>query len=741
MQPTTTPTITPTTQTNTDPSQFGNYSDWAQQEMAKGFSAQQLQQTLSSSNITPQASQSSAPAQTGSSPNFLERLLPTAGGVVGGILGDLLPGGPITGIAGAGAGDALGKSLEDKLTGQGGGNGVLGAAVSGGVGQGVGSALSGLAGAALGKVTGALGNVVDGRAAQVGVDAAKAAQNKITADAIQKAAADNTDQTNEIQRLADEFKPQENDKVLTPHIGDTVNSLKDLGIEKPTAQDAINVGNVKTGANDNGPGIINQEKQNILATAGGTVKLGQPNEVGTPSGNLLNNLRDPSSIARLGDPLNEGASPASAIVDKFQVLAHGAGLPPEGSQEIDPVKGFKLLSDVSDEARNASRTASKLTATPADVQTSAVWNGLKNDLKNAVYNRPEVNDAVANYKVTPEISDQIDKKIAAEGITDPEVAANLKQNLTNTLNNGQTMQNWLQEEAKAVKMSQIGESATKQQGNITTAASQRLAKGKLEVPASETSPDSIPVPIKTPSALDTFAVGAAPLTHGASLAGLLPHAITAAKNPEVQDAVYKQLSKVTGKVTASKILPLLTRSAAIGATNLPNDAATTSAIPGTANGINSNSTGSSAMQPQQQSPLQQLYSAVLAQEQAPGASLTPGYSAMNSTLSALAPQVQKQQLEAPAISNAVSGFANAGGAQGTDAGILSKLSGLIPGTAANTYNSQQSSAASALAQLLGISPESAMSLLPQLTQSTQTAASQMGGLSSILGSLPTATAQ
>jgi hypothetical protein len=74
--------------------------------------------------------------------NWLTRLLPTAGSIIGGIGGALIPGLGETGIGevgGAGVGSALGKGLEDLLTGKQAGADVLGAGAEG------------LAGGALGK--------------------------------------------------------------------------------------------------------------------------------------------------------------------------------------------------------------------------------------------------------------------------------------------------------------------------------------------------------------------------------------------------------------------------------------------------------------------------------------------------------------------------------------------------------------------------------------------------------------
>ena len=93
---------------------------------------------------------SSQPTQSAGSPNFFERALPTAGGILGGLASlplELAPGiGTALNIGGAGAGAAAGKWLENKLTGQGGGNGVLTSGLEGAAGQGIGAGLGAIAG-------------------------------------------------------------------------------------------------------------------------------------------------------------------------------------------------------------------------------------------------------------------------------------------------------------------------------------------------------------------------------------------------------------------------------------------------------------------------------------------------------------------------------------------------------------------------------------------------------------------
>jgi hypothetical protein len=112
-------------------------------------------------------------APGGPQPNGLEKLLPTIGSVGGGILGALIPGLGETGIGevgGSAAGGALGRHIENMLTGQTGGE--LGAAAEGGIGAGVGGLLGKAVGGA-GK--GALGFLASKTAPKAAEDVAATA--------------------------------------------------------------------------------------------------------------------------------------------------------------------------------------------------------------------------------------------------------------------------------------------------------------------------------------------------------------------------------------------------------------------------------------------------------------------------------------------------------------------------------------------------------------------------------------
>lgn len=114
------------------------------------------------------------PVQSDSQPNFFERLLPTAGSILGGLV-------PVPGldVATAAAGGALGKLAENELThNQNAGQGVGASALEGGLGQGVGNVLGGVVKGGmglLGKFAGNASNkLIQGQAIKGALDTATA---------------------------------------------------------------------------------------------------------------------------------------------------------------------------------------------------------------------------------------------------------------------------------------------------------------------------------------------------------------------------------------------------------------------------------------------------------------------------------------------------------------------------------------------------------------------------------------
>lgn len=221
-----------------------------------------------------------------------------------------------------------------------------------------------------------------------------------------------------------------------------------------------------------------------------------------------------------------------------------------------------------------------------------------------------------------------------------------------------------------------------------------------------------------------------------SLLGAVGGLATASPSADARIAsVLDTAAKGAQGKAVQQVLPSLIKAGSIAVANAPN------MVNQEENQNNANISAGIPMnpnQPQNQNILQQLYSQLLAQEQAAPTVLGPQVAPL---LNSLAPTIQKQQLAVPSIESALGTYSNAGGPQGLGGGFLSRLSGLFSGTPASTYNAESVAAAAQLASVLGISPEQAAGLLPALTQTQGTAAPQIGGIQSILGSLGAVPAQ
>jgi len=157
-----------TTQPTVDPSQFGQYSDWAKSQMANGVSADTIGQTLKQNNLSTQSQ-----GQGGGS-NFFQSILPTIGGIVAPIAGAALA--PETGglsllasAALSGLGGAAGQAVENATEGK---SPIDQNVLSSGIENAVGGATGGL----LGKLGGGLLKGVIAPAAEKGATSLLAGQ-------------------------------------------------------------------------------------------------------------------------------------------------------------------------------------------------------------------------------------------------------------------------------------------------------------------------------------------------------------------------------------------------------------------------------------------------------------------------------------------------------------------------------------------------------------------------------------
>lgn len=580
-------------------------------------------------------------APTGSKPNFFERLLPTAGGILGGIGGeavDLFGGG----VAGAAAGNALGKYLENKLTGQSGGNGVVSSAIEGGAGQGVGGILGKIGGKLLGAVSNKASDVAD-------------------------------------SALQSQFK--------SPIDKNVVSGLSDAGLS-----DARQVSQIAPMLSGSNGAYTNMVKDSLQQAGQSGVKV-NVSSLDSHLGELLGG-GDTGTGAEILKPAQLKA--ANDFVQKV-ISPTNLNATPEADRAImtaTPDKTYEAFQKLRNASANL-RTGVGAQPGTANNALSQIYGKMADYLKDMSFNP----SGLKPIPLTDDVKSQLIDGISSIKDVNPKVYASEVSNITNAknlsdLNDMQT--GWVQ-------------------------ASKALQKG------------AITGAVNTGTSASDIAAGLAPLTlaHPAmTAAGLIMKSPTADR---AATSVLGKLSKVTGNATAKKMIPLLTRASTVAAANLPNDVSAPNNV--------QSPTGESTMNPATPgataatNPTDQYYQALLAQLQAQPADAQT--SSILGALNNVVPVVQKQEQVAPAVENALATYANAGGAQGTGGGLLSRLTGLIPGTAANTFNSQSTAAASQLASLLGITPAQAQALLPQLMQNQQTAAPQISGVQSILGSIGT----
>jgi hypothetical protein len=221
--------------------------------------------------------------------------------------------------------------------------------------------------------------------------------------------------------------------------------------------------------------------------------------------------------------------------------------------------------------------------------------------------------------------------------------------------------------------------------------------------------------------------GAAPLT-GAVLGGPkgaaagLGAALTSSSAVDKGGAsMLNKISNILGGNQTPKVIKALSKGGAEVAANLPNL-------------VTDNSTGAGAMNQGAtgggggmgaggaQSPYSSLLQNLIAQ-----AILAPQLASNTSPiLSAMVPGLQKATMAGPLLGAQQQQLQSAGGPQGM-AGILSRLTGVIPGTPQNTLNASTSN----LSSLLGI-PSAA---LPNVMQSQGTAGIQSNALQTLLSQL------
>lgn len=653
-------------------SQFGNYSNWANQEMTKGFTPAQLQQSLSDSGVQlPAAQPAAAPATAateGHKPSWWQSLLPAAGGVVGGIAGTIL--GPVGSIGGAGLGGALGQALENSLTGK---KVLQGNVATSGVENGAGEVL----GLGAGKIVGALGR---GIAKAGGKVAAKAVENgaagAATKDAIDEATATKLNFGGVGPKMQSNLK-----------LGTNQNYLKTLGVDHTSPYEMQKVSNAGLDLNNVIEGALDKSKPIDMSSFG----------------------NDVFKIAKQAGVEDLSLSPMGKALSS-------AGLPVDGNLPTNMAAPAvrKLQQAVGEQMGNLTHAASK--AENAGVDTTAIESQLKSlgetyeNLENKLYiNNPEVNTAIKSAQISPD-----EQMALADKYGNQKLAADV----ADTVNGAQTGKDLKIPMRMFKQMSDASRAAIDDIENVTSSdrAVQRTKHAA-------TGGVAIPSIAGTGGGATDMLLNAASMTGHpvAKLAAVANRLHGAGLTPKIAEGVGNIMTR-----TAPLIPP-----AVVAGSALPNIAANTaSAIP------LQQGTGEQGMMPAQQpaatNPQNELFEILLRQAQLAPTVLGPQLAPV---LGALAPAVQKNEMAANAVAGLAPTMDNAGGPQGLGGGLLARLTAMIPGTAANTYQGQQQAAATQLAAVLGITPQAAMAMLPQLMQTPGVAAPQQAGVQSLVGSL------
>jgi len=718
-----------------DYSQFGNYSDSARQAIESGASMQDVQNAY-------QNVQQSQPAQQG---NWFTRLLPAAGGVLGGLAGTLIPGLDVTGvseIAGSGIGQGIGKGLENVLTGnpwsQGVGSNALQGAAFGGVGKLAGAGLKGLSGAATGTGEAIAKSTSD---AEQATKTAQQAYETAQQQASQKAA----QATTEKQAQAD-LKAAADQKIAAS-LANYKGVISDQANNFAKHQADLE----KIGVDSSSPTAVNNYANTVLSHAGGKL-----NEVlsAQPGADMTNWLDNATKQYGLESSLAGGTSKFGAINPDILAASGGssgeASLVGSNSFLEDAVNGFLKshpqyktgdlntgtmplsdLKDLKSEIGNQQSLAKGSINTANGINTIAKGNynnlsKLYNDLTNKL-STPEVNKAIEQSTFTPEQQAAVRTSLKDT----PQTA----EELINGWNNAKTYQEVNQLLKPATQMKNVSNEAlnrlkkaegqgVKERVNLGANPQQGIFEAPstppTQVPVKPVAPEPVEPPPAPVAAQQTKADGSTQLLSALHPAlGAAVGAAKLAKQLGTNPAVLKRTGSILDKI--SKIAP----SAVVGTGGL------ISAGAQPAGGSMQNQSMQQGMQNQGQNQLASLLSTLTAQEQASPINFA---SSLGPVISALAPIVQRQNVGAGVAQNLAGAYQNAGGAQGPISGAITNLSSFIPGTPANAYQRQQQATASTLAQLLGISPQQAMQMLPQITQSAGTAAPMMNNVQGLLSS-------
>jgi hypothetical protein len=355
--------------------------------------------------------------QAASGGNWLEKLLPTGGGLLGGLIGSL--GGPVGSIAGAALGSSLGRMGENAATGQSvlQGNDIT-SGLEGAAGQGIGMGVGKLAGGLLGKVTTGIGKSMQGGAEEA--------------------------------QLASEFPNAavsglEKEKL---NFGNSISLADQAGIPK-TAQAFSQARGVATGDN----GYLNGVLDNIVRTNGPVSLQGYSQMV------------DDALAAHPEIPTQAASGLKTLLSKAMQQTGFGGEGTLSGNLSTDPDNALALLRQV----RQLGTTYKGSEAGTPGAGIGDVYSKIYNGLKDTIYNRPEINTAIKNYVTTPDEIDSLNK-LAGH----PQLANHLMGIVTNAKTAGDI----LKPQAQFIDMGEAGDRALSYANNVRGTAQSTQAAGQ-----------------------------------------------------------------------------------------------------------------------------------------------------------------------------------------------------------------------------------------------------------------------
>lgn len=604
-----------------------------------------------------QATQIQAPAQQ-NTPNWLEKLLPTAGGILGSIGGALIPGLGEIGIgegAGGAAGSAAGQALEDVLTGnKTSGSDIGSAALEGGIG--------GVGGKLAGGLIGGAGKLLSGKG--------------------EKAIQGVTNATEDAAKLANAQRVRDLYSSVTPKQGNvggaaTLAGTTGADMSNPqsvvdTARNALHVvgGNRDTilGASPNIPvaGIVDANGQKVSPGIQDIIKSSFDNtnpttgeSIGLPHTSILGDMTPIAQGKKLVMPSNDST--------KLLTQIHGLLSPISSGNEMSPTDLLGVQQNV---GTLAAKLRAAATADPTNLAAGSkadVISNLNSNLKNMMYNRPSVDSAVSALPGNIQAADVGGNQQLADVLNQHLGGAQTGQDLNNSL-------------SSFINMRNVGNAGLEKDLNPASVASLNAVKQSVKPGATV---DEAGNPIVS-------AMTASKNPH-VSLIGHVANALGGKGGAQSQNAIglgnlLQKISPVLGMATGQTIANSPNTQGAAGANTAVGEGGIVQPAQSSQGGIAGIMNDKSSYA----APLQnELFNSLLYHTP-----ISAGAYDINNKLQG----ASSAQSELANLTNLLN---QAGGAQGTIGGFLSKLGAGFTGGPAATYDTQAAQLTDQINKLLG----------------------------------------